>query len=274
MGLANLFEIESSPKASFFRSEESGLAFISGLFSKGKLRYTNEDASFQTATALGIADGVSAWRESGIDGGQFARELMRNCRDIGLVASSSSQELAAGLSQAHSRVQAYGSSTALLGFLVGSHILFATLGDSRAIVLRWLHEKLTLVFTTEVSMHSFNCPYQLAHIPTRLNFAAFINDTSKDARLYSRIVEPGDLVIMGTDGLWDNLYDRDIIDLLSNEDLISPHRAAEMLGKQAYLNSKSTRATPFQDAVNQTYPDRLWKGGKADDITVLAALVV
>ena len=129
---------------------------------EGKVANVNEDAFFQTATALGIANGVSAWRNYGIDGGQFARELMGNCRDIGLKSNSSCQELATRLGEAYSRVQAYGSSTALLGFLVGPHILLSALGDSRAIVVRWISGRPIIVFTTEVSVHSFNCPYQLA----------------------------------------------------------------------------------------------------------------
>jgi len=234
----------------------------------------NEDAFFQTATALGIANGVSAWRNYGIDGGQFARELMGNCRDIGLKSNSSCQELATRLGEAYSRVQAYGSSTALLGFLVGPHILLSALGDSRAIVVRWISGRPIIVFTTEVSVHSFNCPYQLARVPKNLNLTAFIHDTSADARNYSTEVKSGDLLIMGTDGLWDNLYDCDLINLLAKEDFFSPQEIAEMLGKQAYLNSKSSNATPFQEAVNQTYPGAQWRGGKADDITVLAAWVV
>jgi len=37
-------------------------------------------------------------------------------------------------------------------------------------------------------------------------------------------LEPGDLLIMGIDGLWDSL--------LSSEDLLSPQRVAEILGNR------------------------------------------
>lgn len=256
------------------RNKESELVFDSGSFSKGKSRGVNEDSYFQTATALGVADGVSAWRKYGIDGGQFARELMVNCRDIRLKWNSSCLELVAGLEEAHNNVQAYGSSTALLGFLVNSHILLSALGDSRAIVVRWTSGRPTIVFETEVSVHSFNCPYQLARVPKNLNLTSFIHDTSADSLNYSIEVELGDLLIMGTDGLWDNLYDCDLINLLSQGDLLSPQEIAEMLGKRAFLNSRSANATPFQEAANQAYPGAQWRGGKVDDITVLAAWVI
>jgi protein phosphatase PTC7 len=273
-GLANMFVPESSPMLNFPQNSENGLTFASGVFSKGKLRDENEDAYFHTGKSLGIADGVSAWRKYRIDAGQFAREMMGHCREICLTSDSSSQEVVKGLSGAHNKMQAYGSCTVSLGFLVGPHLSLSILGDSSAIVVRWVSGRPAIVFRTGVLVHSFNTPYQLAKVPKYLDCASFIHDKSVDALHFSIDIAPGDLLIMGSDGLWDNLYDDDLISLLEGEDVLSPQGVADMLGNQAYLNSKSKASGPFQEAVQQAYPGALWRGGKTDDVTVLAALVV
>jgi serine/threonine protein phosphatase PrpC len=82
------------------------------------------------------------------------------------------------------------------------------------------------------------------------------------------------MLIMGTDGFWDNLYEIDLIRLLECEDMLSPQGIADRLGDHAYQNSKSKTPGPFQEAVHQTCRGAQWRGGKADDVTVLVALIV
>lgn len=271
IGSANVFTPETSPKASLSRNRDSGFHFNTGVFTKGKSRDTNEDAYFHKSTAVGLADGVSAWRRYGLDGGQFARELMHHCSQLQLLPNASRKDLAAALKEAHAKVQAYGSSTALLGFLVDSHLLLSALGDSRAMLVRWSSGRPAIVFKTGVSVHSFNTPYQLANVPKNLHHVPFVQDTAADALHYCLEVEPGDLLIIGSDGLWDNLYDWEIVNLLGSNPTAAPKGIAEVIGQQAYMNSKAETAGPFQDAVHQVYPGVQWRGGKVDDITVLAA---
>jgi protein phosphatase PTC7 len=91
---------------------------------------------------------------------------------------------------------------------------------------------------------------------------------------YSLEVEPRDLLILGSDGLWDNLFDWEILNLLGNNSTTSPSGIAEIIGQQAYFNSKAETAGPFQEAVHQAYPEAQWRGGKVDDITVLTARIM
>jgi protein phosphatase PTC7 len=140
-------------------------------------------------------------------------------------------------------------------------------------LIRWIHDRPVIVFKSGISVHSFNTPYQLAHIPSNLDREAFIHDTSSDALYYSLKIEAGDLLIMGTDGLWDNIYPRELMGILGGEKRMS-QGIAERIGERAYRNSKADKAGPFQDAIQQAYPLIEWKGGKEDDITVLAAWVV
>ena len=272
VGSANLVSFERGNVPRTLGLEQNRLGFDSGVFSKGKNCFRNEDAYFMEGTSVGIADGVSSWYQYGIDGGQFARELM--CRCSQLPPDLSAQELASILSQAHSQVQAYGSSTALLAYLAHTHLYLSVLGDSVAMLLRWVDGKPTILFKSDASVHSFSTPFQLAHIPKRLSHLPFIQDSFSDALHYSPEVQAGDLLILGTDGLWDNLYDWEMMQLLETQTSISAQGIAEILGHQAYRNSKADNAGPFQEAVHQAYPDVQWRGGKPDDITVLVAWVI
>ena len=198
---------------------------------------------------------------------------MYHCSQLHLLPTASRRDLAAALDEAHTKVQAYGSSTALLGFLVGSHLLLSALGDSRAMLVRWSCGRPAVVFKTGVSVHSFNTPYQFANVPKNLGHVPFVQDTAADALHYCLEVEPGDLLIMGSDGLWDNLYDWEIVNLLGGSPTTAPKGIAEVIGQQAFLNSKAENAGPFQEAVHQACPGVQWRGGKVDDITVLAARI-
>ena len=88
------------------------------------------------------------------------------------------------------------------------------------------------------------------------------------------------MVVMGTDGLFDNVFDRDMKPCLVREIekqengkflIKSPQMAAECLGDKAYRLSKNRRyESPFSvNARIQAGRTRL--GGKEDDITVIVA---
>ena len=59
------------------------------------------------------------------------------------------------------------------------------------------------IFRTEEQQHSFNYPYQLGTGST---------DSPTDAQVFTVKVESGDIIVMGTDGIFDNLFDEDILE--------------------------------------------------------------
>lgn len=74
------------------------------------------------------------------------------------------------------------------------------------------------------------------------------------------------MLVLGTDGLWDNLFDNEILELLATPS--TPEAAAERIAAAAYARSKERRArTPF--AVHARQQGYFFPGGKQDDITVL-----
>ena len=98
-------------------------------------------------------------------------------------------------------------------------------------------------------------------------------------------MNPGrDFVVMGTDGLFDNLFDEDIETCLKPSiepvkgttdkfKMLDPEATAKCIGDKAYKMSKDRRYnSPF--AVGALKSGKRYIGGKEDDITVIVAQIV
>ena len=80
------------------------------------------------------------------------------------------------------------------------------LGDSGFMLLRPNGSELTKVYRSETQQYYFDCPFQTGnHSRTPPSAEAF--ETTHE-------VNPNDIVVLGTDGLWDNLFDEDVISLI------------------------------------------------------------
>lgn len=153
-----------------------------------------------------------------------------------------------------------------------------------------------VVHRTEVQEHAWNQPYQLSHPP--FNQA----DTPDDALEYSYHVLPGDIVVLGSDGLWDNLWDDELLMCISASDAMrksydgssqwqqEAEELAQRLLELAEGNSlDESYASPFAEEReserrrSESFLTRLMTGmadqaedatgGKQDDITCVVAIV-
>ena len=86
-------------------------------------------------------------------------------------------------------------------------------GDSGFVVLR----EGKPVLHSEPLQHHFDCPLQFGH-------PAFgtLTDWADNANVYTLELKAGDVVITGSDGLWDNVFLEELLQLL-------PRAAAEVL---------------------------------------------
>jgi len=222
-----------------------------------------EDAYFVSSDglALGVADGVGGWGLHGIDPAIYARSMMNDSKkayeELGLKLPLDM------LTYAYEHAKTIqGSSTACVLVMTGSTLLTNNIGDSGFMIIR----DGSIFFRFKEQLHSFNYPYQLgtasANIPS-------------DASVVSFELKEGDIVIVGSDGLFDNLFDAEILDIIStNSTGAVGVNTAELLAKTAFMKSQSmSLETPFRRSACELGLVDSPLGGKLDDITVIIATV-
>ncbi|KAI1504341.1 protein serine/threonine phosphatase 2C [Biscogniauxia marginata] len=291
---------------------------------KSKRPASGQDAFFisrigdTNSVAFGVADGVGGWEESGVDPADFSHSF---CDYMASAAYEYRPDESADPMVALALMQRgyqdvckdpdihAGGSTACVAIAGEDGVLeVANLGDSGFVQLR-----LNAVHSSsEPQTHAFNTPYQLSVIPTSMLARAAVFggaqlcDYPKDADVTHHTLQHGDILIFATDGLWDNLFNQDILRLASRimtrngawkntdggirvADSLRPFTGGEdspqpPLTLQAALATEITAAAklsstnqrvdgPFAKEVQKYYPQENWHGGKVDDICVVAVVV-
>ena len=250
---------------------------------------------------FGLADGVSEWGTFGLDPSKFPIELMKHCTNVLYEIDEYQQEASDLLEQvvleASQRIVSYGSSTLLLAFCRSSLLYTYCLGDSSFIVLRRREDStgISTVYRSVEQQHSFNCPFQLSNLPKPHAYDELVsrglgtlvsllkrssksmNDSPFDADTEMIPLKIGDIIIAGTDGLFDNLYDQDIIkitekaiDEYSDASELVRNLAVILVEKAALRSMDSSYRSPF--ARNAGKAGKKFMGGKIDDTTVIVAV--
>lgn len=113
-----------------------------------------------------------------------------------------------------------GTSTAVIAILKPRTKTIATtlLGDSAYMIIRPKKDsRIDKLYRSIEQQHYFDCPFQWG---TR-------GDNPSKARDEEHSVLHNDIIVMGTDGVWDNCFDKELIDIIkqsidSNGNLIDP----------------------------------------------------
>ncbi|CAE7223473.1 unnamed protein product [Symbiodinium sp. CCMP2592] len=254
---------------------------------------------------LGVADGVSQLEEFGMDASQLPRELLRICEDLGMNQlipdrQVNPQEAYQGpvslLKEAYEETESMGSTTILLAVLDNStkihgklHPMVAvlTIGDCELLMLRRLDGRqspLQAVFHTEMQRidgHS-QTPLQLARVDDRV-------DPDFDEELALEVIErgsavhcvsayEGDIIILGSDGIFDNLFLEEIVDIV-NESLPAPKAGSFVATQPSLLSLLAKRLVDEAHSKSEVgrhgLPDTpIGLGGKMDDTSVVVGEVV
>ncbi|PHT60084.1 hypothetical protein CQW23_02447 [Capsicum baccatum] len=172
-----------------------------------------QDASFIYAKeqTIGVADGIiGGWSKRGIYSGEYSRELMKNSEyAVQNNDNSTTVDLMKVLNEAYSNTKAKGSFHCLDGLIV---------------------------YKSEIQQSRFNCPYQLGN--------ASSSDDPSVAEKISVPVVAGDVIVLGTDGLFDNVHDFELETLVNSgvDSLESdvPEILAWRIALYALDNAKST----------------------------------
>ncbi|KAH6723303.1 phosphatase 2C-like domain-containing protein [Leptodontidium sp. 2 PMI_412] len=177
--------------------------------------------------ALGVADGVGGWVDSGVDPADFAHGFCDYMAHAAYTHKAEAWNPPLGARSLMQRgyeeickddsVRA-GGSTACVAVAKGDGMLeVANLGDSGFVQLRLnaIHNY------SEPQTHAFNTPYQLSIIPEKVmaQAAAFggeqLCDFPKDANVSQHSLRHGDVLVFASDGVWDNLSSQDILRIVS-----------------------------------------------------------
>ncbi|KAL4584348.1 hypothetical protein LXL04_008947 [Taraxacum kok-saghyz] len=223
-----------------------------------------EDAHFICGDemAIGVADGVGGWADLGIDAGKYARELMSNSVSAVQDEPKGSVDPGRVLEKAYTNTKSKGSSTACIIALTNQGLNAINLGDSGFMVVR---DGCT-VFRSPAQQHDFNFTYQLENGSN--------SDLPSSGQAFSIGVAPGDVIIAGTDGLFDNLYNNDITAIVVHavraglEPQVTAQKIAALARQRAM---ERDRQTPFSAAAQEA--GYRYYGGKLDDITVVVSYI-
>lgn len=235
--------------------------------------------NFNNADVIGVADGVGGWRAYGIDPGEFSSYLMRTCERLVRMGHFKMSEPGDLLAKSYYELLEHkkpilGSSTACVMILDRNESIMraANIGDSGFMVVRAGR----VVHRSHEQQHYFNTPYQLS-LPPPGHDRNVLSDRPESAETAEFKVECGDVILVATDGVFDNVPE---------PVLAAEMRRAQALGGdanrlQAVANSIAWMArnlsfdgcymSPFAKSARQNGIDAI--GGKPDDITVLLAIV-
>ncbi|KAL5033849.1 hypothetical protein RTP6_001755 [Batrachochytrium dendrobatidis] len=244
-----------------------------------------EDAYFMRYDSIGVADGVGGWNEvPGANPALYSLKMMHYTHaefekydDVSIVDDSIADYAAVSpkdiLTRAYKQVNddalrenILGSTTALIAVLRENELRVANVGDCGIMIVRAHHA----IFRNEEQQHSFNFPYQLGTVS---------KDGPGDAQVFSIPVQEGDIVVIGSDGIFDNVFDDEIVEILgghthaSRPELSDPQRMTDAILYRAREVAENTRfgSSPFQTrAIQEGF---YYQGGKMDDMTVVVGIV-
>lgn len=188
---------------------------------------------------------------------------------------------------AHSRVQLAGSCTVCLAVMQETPLLkLCLVGDCGARVVRGGEG---VVFRTEPQQRQFNQPFQLSS--PRLYPRGTVPG---EGRQYRVPVQEGDVLVLGSDGLFDNLWDGEVMEVVRGcleqgppPRALSPgeaqraaHAAAAELAQRARARSRDPSCvTPWGVRRQEGVANRVLRaltptaGGKVDDVTVVVGII-
>lgn len=297
--------LDFPPESEIAKWRAKSLSRVKGVPTKdaGEDFFFVQEMRNNSGVSFGVADGVGGWVESGIDPSLFSQALMYHAHRYAKHAwvgepeidplqqdEGKANEHASGweltpyecLELAHNAVLREktveaGSSTACLLTVNSMNGLLraANLGDSGFCIFR----SSNLLYYQPPQTHYFNCPKQMSKVPVHSrHYGQTLSDHPRDADIYQTRLRDGDIIVVYTDGLSDNVFANEMMQICSH---ISRAGGDESLQVQAmadrmvqYARScmmSITRVSPFEIAAARVGDS--FKGGKIDDVTVIVAMI-
>jgi len=270
---------------------------------KARRGHADADACLVAPCILGVADGVSQIEEFGIDASELPNELLRQCKELGMTqlipgCDLDPEDAYRGpiplVREAFESTEALGSTTLVLAVLDNStrihgklHPMIAviSIGDCELLILRRLQGRnsmLEAVFHTEMQRIDghVQTPLQLARVDERIDPDFYdgitIEVIEKGSAVHCISAYEGDIVIMGSDGVFDNLFLDEISDLANA--VLQPGRQLPthevLLAHLAKRIVESCHAKTHPGVSGHLPEAPIGRGGKMDDTSCVVAEVI
>uniref|UniRef100_A0A7E5A091 Protein phosphatase n=1 Tax=Panagrellus redivivus TaxID=6233 RepID=A0A7E5A091_PANRE len=225
-------------------------------------------SKFKNVHVAGVADGVGGWRKYGIDPSIFSSRLMKHCAEIVEAGTFDPTRPDLIIAQAFTNLaeapRPIGSSTACV-VVVHQNVLYtANLGDSGFLVCR----NGKIIHKSQEQTHYFNAPFQLTLLPETMETEGFIIDTPESSDMHAIELQKGDVVLLATDGLWDNVPEPVIAEALreaTSTNIQAVCNTVALIARR--LSHDNTHKSPFAQKAGEY--GIATSGGKPDDITLV-----
>jgi protein phosphatase PTC7 len=238
--------------------------------------------SSSTAAFFGIADGVGAWQAiRNVDPSKYGKQLLVQMKEalhasdhlnkLAGIEGSCTKDLLVQMKEVlhasdhlNKLAGIEGSCTVAIGLADGEGVNVIGIGDVMHILVR---EYRRVHFASSPQLKSLQQPFQLGYYGKENEhlFQSVLAD-AYELRLF---VQPGDVLINCSDGVTDNLFHADILDVVRKCRGEAPDVIAKRLVERAHEESLNRhRDSPF--ALRAKDEDILWtKGGRPDDATAV-----
>jgi serine/threonine protein phosphatase PrpC len=265
--------------------------------------HKDADATLVSPMLVGVADGVSQIEEFGIDASELPNELLDAVEELAVSQllpdkvtrpQDSYNGPISMMRQAYESTESLGSTTILLAIMdnnskihgkIHPMIAILSIGDCEILILRRVDGRLEQVFHTEMQRIGGHAqsPLQLARVDDTV-------DPSFDESLAIEVIErgsavhcvsayEGDIVVLGSDGVFDNLFVEEIL-TICDEILPNSREGGKFTPTDRNLLGDVAQRI-VQESHNKTqkgycgYIDTpIGRGGKVDDTCCVVGEVV
>lgn len=270
--------------------------------------HRDADVTLVSPMMLGDADGVSQIEEFGLDASELPRALLKACEELAM--ENLLPDLDGNLEgyykgpiplmlEAYESTECLGSTTVCLAILDNStrihgklHPMIAVLsiGDCELLILRHFpnreNAKFEIIFHTEMQRIDGNaqCPLQVSRLDDRIDARwdeqMTVEVIERGSAVHCVSVYEGDIVVLGSDGVFDNLFLDEVVGIVN--EMIPPlaHGSKFVPTEQSLLAEVARRIVDechrkTQVGPNGLYPDTpIGKGGKRDDTSIVVGEIV
>jgi protein phosphatase PTC7 len=226
-----------------------------------KVRWGGEDAVFIRGRSFGVFDGVSGAEK--LDGVPLysvtlAQELKTMVDPKEFLSVAAITQVLTSAAEFADKA-ATGASTAVVASLSeDGELNVLNVGDCTCAVVR---DNKVVAKTREI-IHYFDCPYQLSEDSP---------DRPRDGTKLTMKVKKGDVIVMGSDGIFDNLQDVEIVQLVSNQKTRASMLARKVVERSRRVSLDEMADTPYAKLAKRNGdPDyQSGLGGKVDDVSCI-----